>query len=481
VSDGRPVIDPILRTTIDVAGQLLGAVAALHALLFKRDPRSALGWIAVCVLFPWVGAVLYGLLGVNRLRTHGAALRARWPDLAAHRARPGPDPAALGHIPPELSEVRRTGDAVSRQPLTHGNRIEPLHGGEQAYPAMRQAIANATTSVRLCSYIFDMGEQGRAFVDALADATARGVDVQVLVDGIGEKYSWPRARRALVRRGVRVARFLPPSLFRPNLHMNLRNHRKLLVVDGKLGFTGGMNIGARHMMQSGDRRRVVDIHFRVTGPVVHQLEDAFHEDWCFATGQPPDPLPPSDLPAVGDALCRGITDGPNEDLDALSWILRGAFAAAQRRILIMTPYFVPDRTLVADLIGAALRGVEVEILLPGKNNLPFVHWATRAMLWELLEAGVRVHYQPPPFVHSKLLLVDDDYALIGSANIDPRSLRLNFEFNVEVWDRAFVADMGAHVAAARAASREVTLEELDGRHIPERIRDGLARLAAPYL
>jgi cardiolipin synthase len=481
VFDGRPVIDPILRTTIDVAGLALGVLAALHALLWKRDPRSALGWIAVCLLFPWVGALLYGTFGVNRLLTHGAALRARWPDLAAHRARPEPDPVTRARIPPELTELRRTGDAVTRRPLLPGNRIEALHGGEQAFPAMRQAIAEARTSVRLSTYIFGTDGEGALFVDALAQATARGVDVQVLVDGIGEKYSWPRAPRVLARRGVPVARFLPPSILRPNLHMNLRNHRKLLVVDGALAFTGGMNISQRQMQATTDPRRVVDIHFRLRGPVVLQLEDAFHEDWCFATSRPPEPLPPRSLLPAGDALCRGISDGPNEDLDALSWILRGAIAAAQRRLLIMTPYFVPDRPLVAALVGAALRGVEVQIILPGKNNLPFVHWATRAMLWELLEVGVRVHEQPPPFVHSKLFLVDEDYALVGSANIDPRSLRLNFEFNVEVWDCAFVAAMSEHAATCLAASRRVTLAEVDGRPFTERVRDGLARLAAPYL
>jgi cardiolipin synthase len=252
-------------------------------------------------------------------------------------------------------------------------------------------------------------------------------------------------------------------------------------VDGETGFTGGMNLGGRHLVDNDDPDRVVDVHFRVTGPVVNQFEDAFHEDWCFATGHAPEVPPHRDLAAAGEALCRGISDGPNEDLDALSWILQGAIAAAQRRIAIMTPYFVPDRMLVAAFVGAALRGVRIELLLPAKSNLPYVHWATRAMLWELLEVGVRVRYQPPPFVHSKLLLVDDDYALIGSANIDPRSLRLNFEFNVEVWDRAFVATMDRHVEACRAASREVTLAEVDGRPITERVRDGLARLAAPYL
>ncbi len=482
-----------------------GALSALHALLWKRDPRSALGWIAVCLLFPGVGAALYWLLGVNRLRTRGQRLQVLWPVIAVHHgeaaddgvasadtasadaapADAAPPDAGAGRdvrVPGGLQDLARLSDTVTRRPLLGGNQVTALHNGEEAYPAMLAAIAGARQSVLLCTYIFDMDETGRTFVEALAAASGRGVEVKVLIDGIGEKYSWPRASRVLRRRGLAVARFLPPSLLRPNLHMNLREHRKLLVVDGSTGFTGGMNIGDRHLVARTDNPRpVVDLHFRVEGPVVIQMEAAFLEDWAFATDSAPVVPPPRNVPAGGGALCRGVSDGPNEDFQRITWILLGAFAAARHRVVIMTPYFIPDRQLVAAINAAALRGVRVEILLPGRNNLPFVDWACRAMLWELLERGVRAFYRPAPFVHSKLLLVDDDYALVGSANLDPRSLRLNFEFALEVYDRALVAALSRHCDEARAASREIRQVELDGRPLWQRVRDGLAKLASPYL
>jgi len=435
----------------------------------------------VCLLIPGVGAALYWMLGVNRLRTRGRKLGRDWPELTDDTDR-ATKHAFLQDVPGGLSLLAKVGEAVTHRPLLGGNRVSILHNGEQAYPAMLDAIRNARSSVHLCSYIFSPDEQGRLFVEALADATRRGLSVRVLIDGIGEKYSRPRASAAFAAAGVRVARFLPPSLLRPNLHFNLRNHRKLLLLDGTRGFTGGMNISERHLAARQDRpRRVIDLHFDLSGPVISHLEEAFAEDWAFATGEPAATCMLPSASSPGDALCRGITDGPNEDLDKLTWILLSAIAAARRRLLIMTPYFVPDRTIILALIGAALRGVQVTVLLPGLNNLPFVHWASRAMLWELLQHGVRVFYQPPPFVHSKLLVVDDDYALIGSANIDARSLRLNFEFNLEVYDRTFATELAAHFEASREASTETSLEKLDARLLPERIRDGIARLAAPYL
>jgi cardiolipin synthase len=438
----------------------------------------------VCVFVPGFGAAAYWLLGVNRLRTRGRKLQRTWPGLSDEEERNATAQGLAGpqDVPIELSQLAALGRSVTDKPLLRGNRISLLHNGEQAYPAMLQAIRTARKSVHLCSYIFAPDQQGNQFIEALADATRRGLDVRVMIDGIGEKYNRPRLSSMLKAAGVPVARFLPPRWLRPNLHFNLRNHRKLLLVDGLRGFTGGMNIGQNHMAaQTNNPRRVTDLHFEVQGPVIAHMEDAFTEDWAFVTGEPPAAGMPELAASDGGAICRGITDGPNEDLDKLTWILLGAISAAHRRILIMTPYFVPDRAIILALIGASLRGVSVQVVLPGLNNLPFVNWASRAMLWELLQHGVRVFYQPPPFAHSKLLVVDDDYALIGSANIDARSLRLNFEFNLEVYDRDFVTDLSAHFQAAQAEAVETSLAELDARPLTERVRDGLARLAAPYL
>jgi len=264
------------------------------------------------------------------------------------------------------------------------------------------------------------------------------------------------------------------------LHFNLRNHRKLLVVDGCVGFTGGMNIGDRHLVSEQGDGGVKDLHFRIEGPVVGQMQDAFCEDWEFVTKERLSGRMHSSV-FKGPALCRGISAGPNEDFEKLHWLLTGVLAVARERVCIMTPYFIPDRGLITALNSAVLRGVKVELLLPERNNLPLVQWASRAYLWELLQYGVRIYLQPPPFDHSKLLLVDDLYTLVGSANLDPRSLRLNFEFDLEIYDADLNARLVDHFEGCRDAARLLTLAEVDGRPLLAKMRAATAKLLSPYL
>jgi len=475
----------LLHLILIILHALTAVFAAGHALLFKRDSRAALGWIAVCLLFPLIGPLFYFLFGINRIRTRARKLHplfsfhfdndSEFPDEET-------DPAATAlPVSPELSEIIKISCAVTREPIVGGNTIEILCNGEQTYPAMLAAIHTAQTSLYVSTYIFETNKTGREFIEALNRAYGRGVDVRVIVDGIGELYAFPRASTLLGKRGVPTARFLPPKLFPPAIHINLRNHRKILVADGAIGFIGGMNIGDRHLVEIQENpKRMEDIHFRLTGPVVAQVENAFLSDWSFCTGAiVPQYSPPP--PTTDKTLCRTIIDGPNEYHGKLSTILFGAFSTARRRISIMTPYFLPARELITALQNAALRGVEVNILLPAKNNLPFVQWATGKMLWELLQRKVRVFYQPPPFVHSKLLIIDDQYAQVGSANIDPRSLRLNFELVLEVYGDRVAEVLTPYFQKRLAQARETSLAEVDARSLPVRTRDSLAWLFSPYL
>jgi cardiolipin synthase A/B len=476
----------------------LSVIAAGDATLRKRDPKAALGWVAFCLTLPIFGALIYFLFGINRIRTRARKLeKMKLEDVSSARLEPeagateetpsGPlrvdEPAAVSidDLPPEFSELARVSEAVTGLPLAGGNRIEMLHNGEQAFPAMLEAIDGARETLYLATYIFESNATGHRFVDALARAVERGVEVRVLIDGFGEWYSESRISRILARRGVRVGLFLKPKLIPPTLHFNLRNHRKVLVADGWTGFTGGMNVGDRHLAADLDNpKRVVDVHFRLEGPVVRQLEKVFLEDWRFTSGETLESTAVDRTPR-GAAICRAVVDGPNEDLDKLVNILVGAVSAARRKVAIMSPYFLPPRPLASALAAAALRGVEVTVILPELNNLLYIHWATRNMLWEILERGVRVYYQPPPFVHSKLFVVDDHYTQIGSANFDTRSLRLNFELVVEVFDQALSRHVAAHFEEVRLTSREVFLEEVDGRPFLERLRDSLFWLFSPYL
>jgi len=462
---------------------LFSLFSAGHALLNKRDPRSALGWVALCLLLhPAVGALLYWGFGVNRIRTRAMKWqrRGRWAPSQSARAggRIGNEamPQALGA---GIATLVAVSDRVAQWPVVGGNRVTMLQNGEAAYPAMLASIRSARQSVYLCTYIFDTDVTGKSFIDALAAAAQRGCDVRALVDGLGALYSFPRALGRLRAAGIPAASFLPMS---KGIHINLRNHRKLLIADGATAYTGGMNIGDRHLAaQDANRHRVADLHFEFQGPAARQMTDVFLDDWRFATGDST-PHPHSHpVEAMGDAYCRGITDGPNHDFEKLQWAIIGAISAARRRVRIMTPYFLPEAPLISALVAAALRGVDVEIVLPRQNNLPYVAWATQALVWQLLMHDIRIYYQPPPFAHTKYLLIDAYYALIGSANLDPRSLRLNFEFNVEIYDPAVAAELGQHFEQTCARSKRTTLAQVDGRSLPVKLRDATAKLFVPYL
>lgn len=473
------VLDHIFVGLLILFLALLAVLSAGHALINKRDPRSALGWILTCLAIPLFGPIFYWGMGVNRIYSRAR----RW----HQEAGPAPIlPPAAGDIPSarlpgELSylrELRHLSERVVSTRLLPGNHLVPLENGEEAYPAMLAAIDAAVSSVHLSTYIFDGDETGKRFISALSRAAHRGVEVRVIVDSLGEKYSVPTARELLKGSRVEFRRFLP---LRPGGYLNLRNHRKILVVDGRTGFTGGMNIGSRHMVST-PPPVVKDLHFQVTGPVVADLQRTFLEDWHFAKGkQLTDPRYFPELEEAGTALVRAVSDGPDKEFRKLNWIILGALSCARRTVTIVTPYFIPDRALISALITAALRGVEITLVLPEVNNLPYVQWASRSYLWELLQQGVRIYAQPAPFVHTKFMVVDRSWSLIGSANLDPRSLRLNFEFNLEVYDLNFAAQLEDRCLATLALSREITLADMDARPLPVKLRDAAAKLFSPYL
>jgi cardiolipin synthase len=266
--------------------------------------------------------------------------------------------------------------------------------------------------------------------------------------------------------------------------VNLRNHRKILVADGSIGFTGGINIREACLLASNPRKPVRDLHFKVEGPVVGHLQATFAEDWVFTTGEALGGdawFPILDSVPGGTAFTRGISDGPDEDFDKLRWALLGGLAAARRSVRIQTPYFLPDPALLNAINVAAMRGVSVQLVLPEANNLPFMHWAAMAQMWQVLVHGCRVWLTHGSFDHGKVMTVDDAWSFVGSANWDARSLRLNFEFNLEVFDPAFASRLNAILDRRLVGARELTLAEVDGRPLPAKVRDGIARLFTPYL
>lgn len=595
----------------------------LHALLYKRHSRAALGWIAFIIAWPYVGAVFYVLFGINRVRTRsrklssdaGASMQAVEgfaPDRDFETV-DSMETAKDAFTESEFSMLR-AGSALTKAPLSPANRVRPLYNGEGAYPVMLEAIRKARSHVWLTTYIFETNAKGMEFIDALIEAHRRGVDVRVVLDGIGELYFWPLAGPKLRKAGVPLARFLPPKIFPPQVFLNLRNHRKLLVVDGDIAFTGGMNIGGRHMaFDPANPHPVQDLHFSLEGPVVRDFELLFLRDWAFShrhDGDRPPHLPsgavrdalrrtrnltrrrsllanlrvnhaldlalgasqedidavtavqaeharasravasepldqgpmpnpaaaPTDAPVPDhvaieqsvvrdpaphlevqhlggtlqvvdvdepgprevwpllggahdddsdqdgfDAWCRVILDGPDHDLSKLETLIGSVISSSTKRVLLFSPYFLPTDTLESALVNAALRGVDVTVVIPENTNQPLVHAAMYRTINWMLRRGVKVLLQPDPFAHTKLLIIDDRYVQMGSANMDPRSLRLNFELGVEVVDEGLVNTLMDHYRPILAASKRLTPEMVRARPWPKKVFGGFAWLFSPYL
>lgn len=464
---------------------LVTLAASFHAVLHKRDAHSAVLWVVLIWILPVLGAALYLFMGINRIERRAKALKA---EQASHHAPliiPSPDDASARGADSLAEQYipfsRLVGEVVQR-PLLGGNLIKILVNGDRAFEAMLKAIDGAERSVSLSTYIFDNDRAGAMFVDSLARAVRRGVEVRVLIDSMGTRYSWPPVTRALKEAGIPRALFLPTYIPWRMPFINLRNHRKIMVVDGRVGFTGGMNIREGHMLDLGPRYPTRDLHFSAEGPVVAHLQEAFAADWFFTTGERlEDERWFPRLEPCGPVLARGITDGPDEDFEKLLWTVHGALACAKSSVRVVTPYFIPDQPLITALNLTAMRGVAVDIILPARNNLPVVKWASTHILWQLMERGCRVWLTRPAFDHSKLMLVDGLWTMVGSANWDSRSFLLNFEFNLECYDREFATRMDGVVDEKLENATLLDEKDLKGRVLPVKIRDGMAWLFSPYL
>lgn len=463
---------------------ILSAWASVHILETKEDVRAALGWIAVVWLVPVAGLVGYYILGINRVRRQAATQRreALGGESPADRSAGGPPLEAVDpDAPPRFCSHSRLAAHMTHMELSPANRIDALINGDEAYPAMIAAIDGAQRSVALSSYIYDWDRWGRSFADALMRAVGRGVAVRVLVDAVGGAFIAGRLRR----RGVPARAFNPLSPLNLSI-FNLRTHRKLLVVDGRHGFTGGMNISDRHCAGGRAPLQAQDIMFALDGPAARQLVEVFAEDWRFAGGEKLEgaawyPDMPDWAHAKGPAVTRAVPDSPAHTWSTAAWILESALSVARQHVRITTPYFLPDVTLAGALSQAALRGVEVDILIPERNNHRVVGWATQALLPPLLRHGCRVWLTPPPLDHAKLAVVDDYWTLLGSSNWDARSFRLNFELNLEVYDHAFAARAAALLDQRRQAARPMSRAMLDDRPTSARLRDRACWLMSPYL
>nr|WP_306421374.1 phospholipase D-like domain-containing protein [Methylobacterium iners] len=461
-----------------IVGVFLSALVTVHVLLRKREVAAAIGWIGLAWIAPIIGATFYSLFGINRVARRARKLRIKPSNQLSERNAGNKRVAAS--LAPALHPLDYAVGQITSLPLRIGASVDPLRNGDEAYPAMLKAIGEAKCSVALSSYIFRDDATGRFFVDALAAAQNRGVEVRVIIDGIGSGYPFPSIKRRLRNAQIPVGRFLHSALPWRMPFLNLRTHKKLLIVDGRIAFTGGINIASDNCIDDAPNDPIRDTHFKICGPIVEQLTLAFASDWELVVGEELDGrrwFP--ELEYAGPAIARVVTSGPDADLRKIELVILQAITCSRRSIKIITPYFLPSETLSSALSLAAGRGINVDIVIPAQSDHKIVDWATRAHVDPLLEGDVRIWLDELPFDHSKILVVDDAWCFIGSANWDMRSFRLNFELNVEVYDAQLAERLSTFIRTKMTAP--LTLDQLRMRALPVRLRDASARLLLPYL
>jgi cardiolipin synthase len=479
---------PTFWTTLSIINYIAVAAVILRILIRGREPRGMMAWILALLLLPVIGLILYGLIGhppiQQKVRKRQRRRRMIANDLTQHSN------AALSRHDvmddaelegPQRSLIRvatRLGGTV----VTGGNDVEIYHDAEAVFLAISLAIEAAQEHVHMQYYIFANDQTGRAIRDLLVRKAREGVEVRLLLDAVG---SW-RLRRSFTRQmrreGVKAAYFLPWGLTERRFHVNCRNHRKLVVVDGRTGFTGSQNIGDEYL---GRRRKYGpwrDTHLRLRGPSVAQLQEVFVEDWYFATREnlTEDRYFPI-VGAAGPLRVQLVPSGPDRRPDVMHQLLFAAVSDAHHAVALSTPYFVPDRAMVLALKSAAYRGVRVRLLIPSDSDHRFVLWAARSYYAELIEAGVEIYEYDGGMLHSKVVVIDRRWAMVGSANMDERSFRLNFELTSVLYDVGPAQQLLADFDDLRVRSRRVLMGDIRSWNMRQDILAGAARLAAPLL
>lgn len=375
---------------------------------------------------------------------------------------------------------------MASTPASHGNEVTILFGAQETYRDMTEAIDAAEDHVHVEFYIFQADEVGYAIRDRLVRRAASGIDVRVLCDAIGSMGLPARFWKPLEDAGGKAAFFRPVIRLMPRLRrrdrVDLRNHRKVVVVDGRIGFTGGINVGREYLGLDPKIGHWRDTHIRIEGPAVLSLQETFLHDWFMTTGDDVDNARffPS-CRSGGVDVVQVVDSGPDDFWSAMEIYHAQAISSAHHRVWITNPYFIPSRSLETALVAAGLRGIDTRLLLPAKSDNVIVSEASRSYYEELLSAGVRIFEYQRGFVHAKTMIVDDWMATVGSANMDMRSFHLNFELNAFVFSAGACKELGQHFTEDLAAATELTLGSVQSTRLARRLTQSSARLLSPLL
>jgi cardiolipin synthase len=472
------------------ANYVLAVVAVLTVLRRRAEPTTMVAWIFAILTVPGLGMLLYWLVGSQRLHRKAGRRRRRvayilaglkhWAEEQWRSAAELPEV----NLPDDLAQIAKLGRRLAGIPPIAGNEVTLLEEANATYAALDDALHAARHHIHMEYYIWQPDETGRHFRDLVIARARAGVECRLLLDAVGCWRINRRFLRPLLDAGVRVAFFLPiyPFPLRKRWSLHLRNHRKLVVIDGQVAFLGSQNIGDEYRGRLARLSPWYDTHMRLSGPAALFVQQTFAEDWYLAIRErldsatyfrPPQP--------VGDSIVQILASGPDYSVSTLAQIVFAAVSASRASIRIATPYFVPDLPVRLALLHACYRGVRVKLVLPTRSDSQLALWAARSFYAELTSAGVELYEYDGGVLHSKLVSVDDRWAMLGSANMDARSFRLNFEVTAVIYDPRVASDLSTSIDRFCDAGRRIMPHDVWHRGLPRQIGEGAARLFAPWL
>jgi len=482
-------------------GPVLTAVTIMWVLITKKNSTSAVAWCLLIIFLPLLGPLFFLLFGyqhvnrpLKRKRQHMRRFQRRQAvsrvasapgatkpfEFAQEAADTVPEPAALSTL--RLHDLGKLAQRFGAFPLTSGNRIALYHEGQPAFAAILEAIRSARSHIHVETFILQPDETGRLLLTALAEKARQGVEVRLLYDAMGSRHLSRRLLRPLLEAGGKCSVFLPLNPFRRRIQINMRNHRKIVVVDGRTAFTGGLNVGDEYLSKNESFGFWRDTHLRLEGPAAAGLQRVFIEDWDFASGENLQDLsyfPPPD--ADGSSLVQVIDSGPDRELKGIREIYFAAILRARKSLWIASPYFVPDAGLLDALCLAGYLGVDVRLLGLYQPDKWIPYFAARYYWSDVLSAGVKVYQYTKGMMHSKVVLVDGEWASVGTANLDNRSLYLNFEVNCLIYSADVVAELEKSFLHDLTTAIRLERHAYAGRPFAGRLMDNACRLLSPIL
>jgi cardiolipin synthase len=472
---------------------------AFHCLRRRREPAATVLWIFVAWSFPLIGPLIYLGFGIDRIPDKGFHKHINDQRLLAERKAREDAELSLSYwrsvheavaTEPQKEFERNIDKALNtllpEYPLLGGNSAVPLISGDEFYPRLLDAIDKAEHHIHIQSFIICDDSIGRKLLTLLHRKAEQGVKVRLLYDKFGSARALFTGlfRNMPEHENLHLAGWSQVNPLKQRFQINLRNHRKSVIIDGKTAFFGGINIHDENI-STPSTPAVRDYHFEITGPVVQEIQYSFMRDWYYITDEDPEELLQEShfpqMPQKGDSLMRLVNSGPTSEMEAIADVFFMLINAAVEEILIVTPYFVPTTDLMRALRTSALRGVNVRLVVPQKNNHFYAGLAGRALYQELLDAGVRIYERHPPFIHAKAMLIDSSVSVIGTSNFDNRSLRLNYETNLVVYDEAFANSLKQMVLNDIAHSTQIIPSEWQNRSVLKSIAENLAYLMMPVL